>query len=205
VEIFKMTAPIQSMENTGERMVPEAAESMIFWEHIYRYRFAVPYVKGKKVLDIACGEGYGSHALKAAGAASVIGVDVSEEACQHARAKYGVDARQGDAEAIPLPTGSVDVVVSFETIEHVPHPDIFLDECARVLVPGGLIIISTPNGEVYHEGQAPNPFHCSEMPEEEFVAKVKARFHDLNLYSQRLKEAPWWTAGSVSAEVSSWR
>jgi 2-polyprenyl-3-methyl-5-hydroxy-6-metoxy-1,4-benzoquinol methylase len=200
-----MTAPIQGLEYTGERMIPEATDGVTFWEHIYRYRFAAPLVRGKRVLDIACGEGYGTHALKLAGASQVIGVDVSEQACQHARAKYGVDARQGDARAIPLPPASVDVVVSFETIEHVPEPDAFLDECARVLVPGGTLVISTPDGEVYLDGQHTNQFHCSEMPEREFVAKLEARFRGVKLFSQRLQAARRWSAGSLSAESSPWR
>src|SRR4051794_25160393 len=133
------------LDNTGERMVPEASNGGTFWEHIERYRFSLPYVRGKRVLDIACGEGYGSAALLKGGAKAVTGVDVAEEACAHAREKYGVNAIVGSAEAIPLPDASVDVVVSFETIEHVPNMNAFMAECHRVLVPGGRIIISTPN------------------------------------------------------------
>ena len=75
----------------------------IFWEHIERYRFAKGFVSGRRVLDIACGEGYGAGALVKAGAASLTAVDISNEACKHARGKYGVDARLGDAQAIPAP------------------------------------------------------------------------------------------------------
>src|SRR6266576_1247061 len=80
-----------SLAYTGERMIPEKAESATFWEHIYRYRFATRYVRNKRVLDIACGEGYGSFGLLRAGSASVVGVDISEEACANARQKYGID------------------------------------------------------------------------------------------------------------------
>src|SRR6266704_1151086 len=114
-------------DNAGERMVPEVSGGMTFWEHVHRYAFACRFVAGKRVLDIACGEGYGSAALQKAGAAQVIAVDISDSACAHARAKYGVDARPGAAERIPLPDGSADVVVTFETIEHVPNPERFLD------------------------------------------------------------------------------
>src|ERR1035437_10505448 len=110
-------------EPTGERMVPESADLFTFWEHVYRYAFASRFVKGKRVLDIACGEGYGAAALQKAGAAHVIGVDISESVCLHARSKYGLDARRGTAEQIPLPDRSVEVIVSFETIEHVPEPN----------------------------------------------------------------------------------
>ena len=126
----------QGGTNYTERMVPDEAHARVFWEHIERYRFAKEFVRGKRVLDIACGEGYGSAALVKAGAASVIGVDISPEICQHARDKYGLDARMGDAQAIPLQDRSIDLVVSFETIEHVDSPDMFIAECARVLSPG---------------------------------------------------------------------
>lgn len=174
------------LENHGERMVPAITGGSTFWEHIYRYAFACRYVRGKRVLDIACGEGYGAAALQNAGAAHVIGVDISEDVCRHSRARYGLDARQGSAEQIPLPDGSVDIVVSFETIEHTRGPRRFLDECARVLVPGGHLIISTPNEKVYAKFcEAPNPHHCSEMTEEEFTLALAARFHIVRLYSQR--------------------
>ena len=193
------------MDYTGERMVPEKAEPEVYWEHIYRYRFAVPYVKGKRVLDIACGEGYGTAAILKAGAASVIGVDISEESCRHARQKYGVDARVGDAEHIPIPDASVDMVVSFETIEHVPHPEKFLDECLRVLAPGGTLIISTPNKDIYRVGgEQHNPHHCSEMTEDEFVAQIKSRFASHSLYSQNIKSAPLWSFRSLVAMDSPW-
>ena len=105
-----------------ERMVPEEAHARIFWEHVARYRFAKEFVRGKRVLDIACGEGYGAAGLAKAGARSVVGIDVSADVCDHARRKYGLDARAGDAQAIPLPDRSIDLVVSFETIEHVDQP-----------------------------------------------------------------------------------
>jgi 2-polyprenyl-3-methyl-5-hydroxy-6-metoxy-1,4-benzoquinol methylase len=85
-------------DNAGERMVPEVSGGMTFWEHVHRYAFACRFVAGKRVLDIASGEGYGAAALQKAGAAHVIGVDVSESACFHARTKYGIDARPGSAE-----------------------------------------------------------------------------------------------------------
>ena len=164
------------LDFTGERMVPEHTPANVFWEHFYRYRFATRFVKDKRVLDIACGEGYGTAALKNAGTASIIGIDVSQEACEHAQAKYGIDARIGQAENIPLPSQSVDVIVSFETIEHIERPEAFIAECVRLLVSGGILIISTPNREVHGEEGSGNPFHCSEMTEEEFVSLLSSRF-----------------------------
>jgi ubiquinone/menaquinone biosynthesis C-methylase UbiE len=184
--------------------MPESSDRDTFWEHVHRYAFACRFVAGKRILDIACGEGYGAAAFQRAGAAHVIGVDISEAACSHASDKYGIDARIGSAEQIPLPDASIDVVVSFETVEHVPEPSRFLDECARVLVPGGRLIISTPNKEVYSRpGQPPNPYHCSEMTEGEFLSALQ-RFHGIKLYSQHPNWAPRWSPRILSAEETPW-
>lgn len=187
------------MEYTGERMVPEKTGAGTVWEHIYRYRFALRFVRGKDVLDIACGEGYGTAAIAKAGARSVIGVDISEEACAHARQKYGIDARCGNAIEIPLPEKSVDTVVSYETVEHVTDPRTFLAECRRVLRPSGLLVISTPNKDIYSIADCyQNPFHCSEMSEDEFVALLREGFKSVRLYSQHLKYAAWWSLRSLT-------
>lgn len=192
------------MEHTGERMIPEQSDGRTFWEHINRYKIAAKHVRNKVVLDIACGEGYGSHSLSKAGALSVIGVDVSEESCEHARAKYGIDARQGDARAIPLGDSSVDVIVSFETIEHVENPESFVSECSRVLKPGGKLIISTPEVNTY-QTHGNNPFHCSEMDEEQFRLLIASRFRRVRWYSQSLVTAGWWSLRSLSAIHSPWK
>jgi ubiquinone/menaquinone biosynthesis C-methylase UbiE len=187
-----------------ERMVPEQAHARIFWEHIARYRFAKDFVNGKRVLDIACGEGYGAAALAKAGAASVVGVDLSAEICEHARRKYGLDARPGDALSIPLEDQSIDVVVSFETIEHVDAPELFLGECARVLVPDGTLIVSTPNRPVYSAEGRQNPFHRLEFDEEEFTQMLEGRFQSVRLYTQFPQSAAWWSLRSIAAERSPW-
>ena len=187
-----------------ERMVPEEAHARTFWEHIARYRFAKDFVRGHRVLDIACGEGYGAAALTRAGASSTVGIDLSPEVCDHARRKYGLDARPGDAQAIPLPDRSIDVVVSFETIEHVNDPAVFLGECARVLVPDGTLIVSTPNRPVY-TGEGPqNPFHRIEFDEAEFVKLLGSRFRTVRLYTQFPQSAAWWSPRSLAAERSPW-
>lgn len=194
----------EALEATGERMVPEKSNPGTFWAHIYRYRFAAGFVRDKRVLDIACGEGYGTEALLRAGAASAIGIDISEKSCAHARRKYGIDARTGRAENIPLPDGSIDVIVSFETIEHVAAHEAFLDECVRTLVPGGKLIISTPNKQVYGKLAYQNPFHCSELSEDEFVSLLAGRFVKWQLYSQRLDSAAWWSPRSLGSTNSAW-
>ena len=186
-----------------ERMVPEEAHPRIFWEHIERYRFARDFVAGKRVLDVACGEGYGAAALGKAGALSVIGVDISAETCARAK-KYGIDARPGDAQAIPLPDRSIDVIVSFETIEHVPEPTAFLGECLRVLVPGGTLIVSSPNRPVYSQDHGANPYHRIEFDEAEFAGLLRTRFAMVQLYSQFAQSAAWWSPRSLAAERSPW-
>jgi SAM-dependent methyltransferase len=192
-----------ALENNGERMVPEVSGGPTFWEHLYRYAFACRFVAGKRVLDIACGEGYGAAALQKSGAASVIGIDVSEGVCWHVRDRYGIDVRQGAAENIPLPDASVDVVVSFETIEHVPSPDRFLGECARVLAPTGRLVISTPNRNVYSwPGGMPNPHHCSEMTEGEFVHALRRRFSEIRLYTQRPYSVAWWSPRILASDIA---
>jgi ubiquinone/menaquinone biosynthesis C-methylase UbiE len=191
-------------DNAGERMIPETSGGMTFWEHVHRYAFACRFVAGKRVLDIACGEGYGSSALQKAGASQVIGVDISDSVCSHARMKYGVDARAGTAERIPLPDKSVDVVVSFETIEHVRNPGSFLDESVRVLSPQGMLIISTPNKEIYDVGTPANPHHCSELTEQEFAGALLLRFRKIEFYTQHPYTAGWWSLRSLASDVPPW-
>ena len=176
-----------------ERMVPGESHARVFWEHVGRYRFAKDFVRGKRVLDIACGEGYGAAALAKAGAANVIGIDISPDICQHAQHKYGLDARPGDAQAIPLQDQSIDLIVSFETIEHVNDPAAFLDECARVLVPKGMLIVSTPNRPVYSSDGRQNPFHHIEFDAEEFIELLHTRFRSIQLYTQFNRSAAWWS------------
>jgi SAM-dependent methyltransferase len=178
-----MTATIKPMADTGERMVPEATPPHVFWEHVFRYAFACQRVRGLSVLDIASGEGYGTSALSKI-ASHVVGVDISAEAVEHARAKYNLDFRVGSAEKIPIESASVDAVVSFETIEHVPDPKLFLMEVFRVLKPNGTFILSTPNKDVYHRDEAPNKFHCSEMRLNEFVDLLAESFQVDELFGQ---------------------
>jgi SAM-dependent methyltransferase len=188
-------------------MIPEGAGADTLWAHLYRYRFANRYVRGRDVLDVACGEGYGAAAMLRAGARSVVGVDIDPTICEYARRKYGVDTRPGDAASLPIGDASVDVVVSFETIEHVPDTGRFLDECSRVLRPGGRLVISTPNVDVYNPTRDPehNPFHCSEMTVTEFVEAISGRFHAHRLYTQRPVSARSWSVRSLAVVRSPWR
>jgi 2-polyprenyl-3-methyl-5-hydroxy-6-metoxy-1,4-benzoquinol methylase len=142
------------LEFTGERFTPECVRE-IWYEHFHRYVFASEWVGGLKVLDAACGEGYGS-ALLATVAASVTGVDVSPQAIEHARSRYSgnsLEYRVADCLDLPFDDGTFDCVVSFETLEHLEAHDGLMKEFRRVLKPKGFLIISSPDKAVYTDRQ----------------------------------------------------
>lgn len=188
------------MEFTGERFIPTLSGE-IRHEHFHRYAWCRALVAGKAVLDIACGEGYGS-AILARDATSVIGVDISDEAVEHAKQCYadiaGLEFRQGDAASIPLPDNSVDVVVSFETIEHHDKHDEMMGEIRRVLRPDGVLIISSPNRVVYSEKAGyHNEFHVKELDFTEFDVLLHTRFSKVRYFGQRI------AVGSAIAAIQS--
>lgn len=176
------------LEFTGERFMPEVAGQIAF-EHLHRYHFASRFCQGKRVLDVACGEGYGSRILSNA-AASVVGVDISAEAVAHARSKYAVSSLEfveASAALLPLPDDSFDVVVSFETIEHHDQHEEMLSEIRRVLRPGGLLVLSSPNKQHYSiEPGYSNPYHVKELFREELLALAGRHFSTMQVYSQRV-------------------
>jgi ubiquinone/menaquinone biosynthesis C-methylase UbiE len=143
-------------------------------EHISRYAFAAPLCAGKRVLDVACGEGYGTFILAGEGAAEVVGVDIAEDAIAVARQRFARDRVEflaGDALHLPAVLGQrapFDVIVSFETIEHLSDPDRFLNGIRRMLVPGGVIILSCPNDALERANGNTNPFHLRAYTFDEF-------------------------------------
>jgi SAM-dependent methyltransferase len=193
-----------TLSNDGERMIPELSVAHIFWEHVYRYRFAARFAKGRVVLDVACGAGYGTAALRDAGATRAVGVDLNAGAVEHARTRYGVEAIVGSAEAIPMDDGCADLVVSMETIEHIQDPAAFLRECRRVLAPGGLLVVSTPNRAVYSAAGHHNPYHVSELTETEFSSLVGAEFEIAGWYDQCRTVGSWWKPSLMFADGSPW-
>ncbi|MBT2117223.1 glycosyltransferase [Dyella sp. LX-66] len=177
------------MEFTGERFLPTEAGG-IRHEHLHRYAWCRDLARGKTVLDIACGEGYGS-AMLAEAAASVIGIDISDEAVAHAAQAYAgianLSYRQGDAAVIPLPDASVDLVVSFETIEHHDRHQEMIDEIRRVLRPGGTLVLSSPNRPIYSDQAGHhNEFHVKELDFRELDELLRTRFPKVRYYGQRL-------------------
>lgn len=174
------------MEFTGERFVP-SCQGEIAAEHYHRYFFAANLVAGKHVLDIASGEGYGTHIL-AQSAARAAGVDISPEAVANATKNYAgenLSFLEGSAVAIPLPDASVDVVVSFETLEHLHEQEKMLQEIRRVLRDDGLLIMSTPNRRIY-SAHGDNEFHVKELDQEEFIALLAGQFTHVSLLGQRV-------------------
>lgn len=184
----QIETPATEMAFTGERFMPEVAGQIAF-EHLHRYHYAAQFCAGKRVLDVACGEGYGSR-IMALTAQSVVGVDISPEAVAHARGRYGSDTLrfvEASAASLPLEDGSFDVVVSFETIEHHDQHEEMLSEIRRVLRPGGMLVISSPNRQYYSiEPGYSNPYHVKELFREELVALIGKHFANQQVYSQRV-------------------
>jgi len=181
-----------------------AVEGQIEFEHYHRYCLARDLCFGRDVLDVASGEGYGA-ALLAGVAHSVIGVEINPRAVQHARSSYqntNLRFLEGDALALPMPDASVDVVVSFETLEHVADHARFVAEVSRVLRPDGLFIVSTPDRTVYSAaGTDPNPYHVLELTEPELRSLLQAHFSHVRVLAQRT------VLGSllVAPEAENWR
>ena len=194
---FTLPSGAEKLEFTGERFTPEQS-GPIAHEHLHRYLFALQFCEGMHVLDVASGEGYGTFLLSRV-ARSVVGVDLSETAVAHAAERYRADNlryRLGDCSALPLPDASVDVVVSFETLEHFAEHDRFMSEVRRVLRPSGLFVISSPDRTTYSPpGKPPNPFHVRELTAAEFESLV-SRYFDHAVYGGQRA-----TAGSLLLPV----
>lgn len=185
---------------TGERFVPGVPGEIVY-EHVHRYAFARGLVRGRRVLDVACGEGYGS-ALLAGVAASVIGIDIDAATITRAKASYvdrpGLVFACASGAALPLPDDAVDIVVSFETIEHLPQrlQPAFVAELRRVLRPGGLLVLSAPNRPQYSEARGyVNPFHQHEHDRAELAELLSGAFPHQRWLRQRL-----WLGSMIVAE-----
>ncbi len=161
------TTPDQAtLALTGERTVPGIPEENYwFRRHEVAYEYIFDAVAGKDVLEAGSGEGYGA-AMLAKHATSVVCVDYDQSAVEHTRARYPeLTVHQGNLIDLPLSDASVDVVVNFQVIEHLWDQPQFISECARVLRPGGRLLISTPNRITFSPGRDTplNPFHTREL------------------------------------------
>ncbi len=178
------------MDFTGERYVPGIDDPVMQMEHLQRYLSLLNAVKGLDVLDIACGEGYGSNLISGS-AGSVTGVDISQEAVDHANARYHRDnlryVQGSAADLSAFEDASFDAVISFETIEHIDEPSqqAFLREIKRVVRPNGFLIMSTPDKKIYSDlHDYHNEYHVREFYKDEFVSFLKSAFTNVCLFNQ---------------------
>lgn len=179
----------ETLTFTGERFLPERGGE-IWYEHWHRYALARQFTGQCRVLDVACGEGYGS-SLLAEMAASVVGVDISAEAVGHARRRYSHQANlefvEASCDRMPFPDASFDVAVSFETIEHIHTQAEFIAELKRVLRPDGILILSSPNKRLYSDAHDyHNEFHVRELYRDELEDLLKGTFPHISWLGQKL-------------------
>jgi len=183
---INLVKPREKIEFDGERCTPWVT-TQILSAHLHRYFSVLDLVQGKRVLDISCGEGYGSSLMEANGATEVTGVDIDASIVARAGRVYGkpnVTFKTADARApLPFYDDVFDVIVSFETIEHISEHEEFLAELARVLTPNGTLVISTPD-KAQSDPNQPNPFHELELNEGEFLDLLKSRFQQVTPHRQ---------------------
>jgi 2-polyprenyl-3-methyl-5-hydroxy-6-metoxy-1,4-benzoquinol methylase len=178
-----------------ERFVPEATqEELIAAEHVARYEWAASLAPGRRVLDAGCGTGYGAAILADGGAAHVLGVDMAAAVVEAARSRetdrLGFD--QADISRLPYADASFDLITCFEVIEHVPEQSAVIGELARVLAPGGVLAISSPNADRYPPG---NPHHVREFTTGELRALLAEAFPVVRLLAQHQ-----WVSSAIFEE-----
>jgi ubiquinone/menaquinone biosynthesis C-methylase UbiE len=168
----------------GERVVEGMHYGWLMRDHLARYECVSQFCKGKRVLDVATGTGYGANILRKNGATEVVAVDREKDALDYAALRYGTDGlRWVCADAYNLPfEREFDVVVSFETIEHVKEPERFVRECKRVMKPGGKYIVSTPENV---GGPLCSEFHEFEYNRQEFREVLERNFPRVEILGQR--------------------
>jgi 2-polyprenyl-3-methyl-5-hydroxy-6-metoxy-1,4-benzoquinol methylase len=178
----------RDLDFTGERIVPQADNcertfaSRMYHEHIARYLFAAQIAKGKSVIDVGCGVGYGSRRLAELGAGSVYALDLSEGAIEHARKHYhhaNVQFEPGNAEHFKTEK-TFDVAVCFELIEHVRRPRKVLENIKRVLKAEGILLMSTPRALE----QKRTHFHEHEFGLQEYVSLISEYFPSVEMFTE---------------------
>jgi GT2 family glycosyltransferase/ubiquinone/menaquinone biosynthesis C-methylase UbiE len=176
------------MSGELERFDPAEQDGRIVYEHLHRYALCKEFATGRRVLDLACGTGYGTAILGTA-AAQVTGLDISAKAIRAARKRYATDNVNfviGDCFDLPFEAGSFDLVVANEMIEHVEGHSALLAEIRRVLADKGLLLVSTPNKPVYNRYKPPNAYHVAELEIPEFRKLLTDRFQHVRLTGTRM-------------------
>ena len=181
---------------TGERTLPDVPEENYwFRRHLVVYEWIAARARGRRVVDLASGEGYGS-AVLARTAASVVGVEANPEAFEHARAKYG--EVRFERNMLELWTGDVDCVVFLQTIEHVQDPDAVMAHVRDLIGPRGVAYVSTPNVLTLAPpgaAKSGNPWHVREYRADEYRALCERHFGSVDLlgvfHARRLRLHEW--------------
>ena len=175
---------VPPLELTGERTLPDVpAENYWYRRHLTVYEWISARVDGRRVVDLACGEGYGA-AVLARTAASVIGVDANPEAYEHARLRYRAPNLRFERDLVETWSGDVDCVVFLQTIEHVADPASLLGRLRDLVAPGGVAYVSTPNVLTLAPPGAQrsdNPWHLREYRPDEFLALCRGAFPTVEL------------------------
>ena len=182
-----------------ERWVSGFADMIVEIEHSSRYKWILKYVKNKRVLDIACGVGKGSYTIAKNGEAKeVIGCDLNERAIKYASIRYkhpNITFVSDDAQKFTN-ENNFDVIVSFETIEHLPNVDQFLKSIDNLLSSNGLFFVSTPLSSIPHDTNPVNPYHIQEWDFNEFEKLLSKYFEVDETYLQLRKDNfgffPYW-------------
>ncbi len=176
---------VPPLQLTGERTLPDVPEENYWYRrHLVVYEWIAERVAGRRVVDLACGEGYGS-AVLARGAASVVGVDANPEAFEHARLKYAGPILRFERTMIELWEGEVDCAVFLQTIEHVQDPDAMFERLRTLIGPGGVAYVSTPNLLTLAPAGAEksgNPWHVKEYRAQEYRELCEAHFGTVELF-----------------------
>ncbi|MGH2835169.1 MAG: class I SAM-dependent methyltransferase [Solirubrobacteraceae bacterium] len=179
---------VPPMALTGERTLPDVpAENYWYRRHLAVYEWIAARVAGQRVIDMACGEGYGAAAL-ALTAAEVVGVDANPEAFEHARLRYlepNLSFERALVERYGEPGVAYDAVSFLQTVEHVANPEDVLRHFRGLLAPGGVVYVSTPNLlTIAPKGaqKSENPWHVKEYVAHDFRALCESVFDSVELY-----------------------
>jgi 2-polyprenyl-3-methyl-5-hydroxy-6-metoxy-1,4-benzoquinol methylase len=183
--LSNMKTAVANIANTGERILLEKETPLMIARHFCAYRFAKDYVSDKQVLDIGCGEGYGSNYL-AQFAAKVTGIDYNSDIIDYAKSKYHKDNLAFcvvEATDLNSLDNRFDIICSFQVIEHIKEADVFLNDIKNLLNNGGIFICSTPNKlDASPHSEVPvNKYHIREYLLEEFRELLKKYFMDLEV------------------------